>query len=115
MPLRARPDIQPLCDVHFRPMLVVNLEGSDGSKWRLHACSDLNCSRHYSPEEGYFAVPGDYQERPEGSLRMPCPADLTFMYLKSHHTGIQKDLWRCARIDCEHRELLPIAWQAELK
>ena len=109
MPVASRPDIQPLCDVHFRAMLVVNLEGSDGSRWRLDACSDLNCSRHYSPEAGYFDVNCGSPPGLEEGLKMPCPDDLTFMYLKAHHTGIQKDLWRCARVDCGHRELVPMA------
>jgi hypothetical protein len=108
MTVSSRPDIQPLCDVHFRLMVVVNLEGSDGSNWRLHGCSDLNCNRHYSPEAGYFDVPCAYPLGLEAALKMPCPDDLTFMYLKAHHTGLQKDLWRCAKVDCEHRELVPI-------
>jgi hypothetical protein len=107
---RMRDGIRPLCDHHYAPMRLQELETS-GLTWLAYVCAEPGCNRAYTSARGYFGLVGSQTialEKDSGDChRCEYP-----MFAESVSTSDGKEVWvwRRAQVGCNYSvELSPLS------
>jgi hypothetical protein len=101
MAIKARPNLQPLCDRHRTRMIPVVLEDvKKGSAFHVDGCNAPGCVRHYEPDEGYFDVVDKKSLVGQSKDAPACKEHEKFLYLDSCEPQEKEAIWRCPVDGC---------------
>jgi hypothetical protein len=93
----TRRDLQPLCDMDHTAMVEAGLEDrSIAQQFRAYCCQTSDCTRAYTPSQGYFNVQGGRILLDQFG-KQSCPTCEGTMYLAAYLPETENETWRCTQ------------------
>jgi hypothetical protein len=99
MPFTLRPDIRPLCPIHYIAMTAADSGRADTA----HFCIEHECSFQYRWNSGYLCVENDRVSYPGGAHDLLKPALIRehgYLYVASFEPATRQRIWHCPVNDC---------------
>ena len=93
----TRRDLQPLCDMDHTAMVEASLEDrSIAQQFLAYCCQTSDCTRAYTPSQGYFNVQGGRILLDQFG-KQSCPTCEGTMYLAAFLPETENETWRCTQ------------------